>query len=49
MYLRPGHETHPTYFDPGMRRLVANSVRWAAGAHGELPTYGNTRPVEPPA
>ena len=48
VYLRPGHETHPTYFDPGMRRLIANSVRWAAGAHGAAPTYGNTEPVEPP-
>ena len=49
VYLRPGHETHPTYFDPGMRRLIANSVRWASGAHGVRPTYGNTQPVEPPA
>ena len=31
VYLRPGHETHPTYFDPGMRRLIANGVRWAVG------------------
>ena len=49
VYLRPGHETHPTYFDPGMRRLIANGVRWASGAHGARPTYGNPRPVEPPA
>ena len=49
VYLRPGHETHPTYFDPGMRRLIANGVRWASGAHGARPTYGNARPVEPPA
>ena len=48
VYLRPGHETHPTYFDPGMRRLVANAVRWAASPHGASPTRGNTRPVEPP-
>ncbi len=49
VYLRPGHETHPTYFDPGMRRLIANSVRWAAGAHGAAPTYGHAERVEPPA
>lgn len=49
VYLRPGHETHPTYFDPGMRRLIANAVRWAAAPHGARPTHGNTQPVEPPA
>jgi trehalose utilization protein len=48
VYLRPGHETHPTYFDAGMRRLVANAVRWAALPHGARPTYGNATPVEPP-
>ena len=48
VYLRPGHETHPTYFDPGMRRLIANAVRWAAAPRGDRPTYGNPPPVEPP-
>ena len=43
VYLRPGHETHPTYFDPGMRRLIANAVRWASGAHGDAPDRTATR------
>jgi trehalose utilization protein len=30
-YFQPGHETHPTYFDPKVRLVVANAVRWAAG------------------
>jgi trehalose utilization protein len=29
-YFRPGHETHPTYYDPNVRRVIANAVRWAA-------------------
>jgi trehalose utilization protein len=47
VYLRPGHETHPTYFDPNVRRLIANACRWAAGAHGDVPTYGHRpKPAE---
>jgi len=38
-YFRPGHETYPTYYDPNVRRVIANGVRWAtpSGAfyHGE--------------
>lgn len=29
-YFRPGHETYPTYFDPNVRRVIANAVEWAA-------------------
>jgi trehalose utilization protein len=49
VYLRPGHETHPTYFDPNVRRLIANAAAWAASPRGARPTYGNRPPVEPPA
>ena len=49
-YFRPGHETHPTYFDANVRRVIANAARWAAepslGLAGERPTFGH-RP-EPP-
>jgi trehalose utilization protein len=41
VYLRPGHETHPTYFDANVRRLIANACRWAAGPRGAAPTYGH--------
>lgn len=30
-YFRPGHEIYPTYFDPNVRRVLANAVGWAAG------------------
>lgn len=29
-YFRPGHETYPTYFDPNVRKVLANAGRWAA-------------------
>jgi len=29
-YFRPGHETHPTYFDKNVRQIIHNGVLWAA-------------------
>jgi trehalose utilization protein len=29
-YLRPGHESFPTYHHPEVQRVIANAVRWAA-------------------
>ena len=46
VYLRPGHETHPTYLDPNVRRLIANACRWAAQPHGAPPIRGHRPPVE---
>jgi trehalose utilization protein len=48
-YFRPGHETHPTYHDATVQRVIANAVRWAAGPRGVRPAYGNAGPSEPPA
>ena len=28
-YFRPGHETYPTYYHPGVLRVITNAVRWA--------------------
>lgn len=39
-YFRPGHETHPTYFNPQVQKVIENAVRWAAPV---------SRPVERPA
>jgi trehalose utilization protein len=46
-YFRPGHETHPTYFHPGVLRIIANGVRWAAQPGGSKPVYGKSQPLEP--
>ncbi len=29
-YFRPGHESVPTFFNPTVRRILLNAVRWAA-------------------
>jgi trehalose utilization protein len=29
VYIRPGHETYPTYHNPHVLRLIANAARWA--------------------
>jgi trehalose utilization protein len=46
-YFRPGHEEYPTYFNPDVRRVIANAARWAAGPSGDRPTFGNRQPLEP--
>jgi trehalose utilization protein len=46
-YFRPGHETHPTYFNRDVRRVIANAAAWAAQPAGALPTYGNRQALEP--
>ena len=28
-YFSPGHETHPVYYQPEVRQVIANGVRWA--------------------
>ncbi len=46
-YFRPGHETHPTYFQPTVRHVIANAVRWAEGPRGAPITVENQVPPEP--
>ena len=45
-YFRPGHETHPTYFNRDVRRVIANAAAWASQPAGALPTFGNRQPLE---
>jgi len=33
-YFSPGHETYPVYFQPEIRRVIANGVRWAYNPQG---------------
>jgi len=43
-YFRPGHESYPTYFNPEIRRVIANAARWAAPTAGPKPVFGNSKP-----
>ncbi len=45
-YFRPGHETHPTYFQPSVRLVIANAVHWAAGPRGAPIELANPAPLE---
>ncbi len=40
-YFRPGHETHPTYYNPDVLRVIGNSVRWAAPSNNPPVSFGN--------
>ena len=46
-YFRPGHESYPTYFNPEVRRVIANAVVWAAPTSGPKPVFGNSKALEP--
>jgi trehalose utilization protein len=45
-YFRPGHEAYPTYFDPQIRKVLANAIRWAYPGAFEEYVSGNTPPLE---
>ncbi|WP_042162975.1 ThuA domain-containing protein [Paenibacillus gorillae] len=40
-YFRPGHETHPTYYNTDVRKVISNAVQWAAPVDREYPRYGH--------
>ena len=45
-YVRPGHETLPTYHNTEIQRVIANGVRWAAPTRDDNRHFGNRRPLE---
>lgn len=45
-YFRPGHETYPTYYNPEIRQVLANAVKWAAPVNRPARTFGNMDPIE---
>jgi trehalose utilization protein len=45
-YFRPGHETHPTYYQAEVQRIICNATVWTAPAKRELQTYGHFKPLE---
>ncbi|HSU65916.1 MAG TPA: ThuA domain-containing protein, partial [Tepidisphaeraceae bacterium] len=44
-YFRPGHETHPTYKDANVLRVIENAIRWAAPNWPVNPVTFGHRPV----
>ena len=40
-YFRPGHETHPTFYDENVRKVLVNAALWAATPGGVYQTYGH--------
>jgi trehalose utilization protein len=44
-YFRPGHETFPIYFDPKVRQVLANAVRWAAPVQSFAWQYAGGRAI----
>jgi trehalose utilization protein len=45
-YFRPGHETYPIYYQPEVRRVLANAVEWAVPTDGPTPRFEPVGPVE---
>jgi trehalose utilization protein len=45
-YFRPGHETHPTYHDANVQRVIYNAVRWCAQPPSPAVVFGNAKPLE---
>ncbi|TKH41948.1 trehalose utilization protein ThuA [Paenibacillus terrae] len=46
-YFRPGHETYPTYYQPDILKVIANSIRWAHPTSIVQPVYGKSEPFRP--
>lgn len=40
-YFRPGHETHPTYYQKEVQTVISNAVRWAAPGNGPVMKLGD--------
>lgn len=46
-YFSPGHETFPIYFQPEIRKVIHNAVKWAAPGNGpEIPVANRPEPLE---
>ncbi|MMZ66836.1 Trehalose utilization [compost metagenome] len=46
-YFRPGHETYPTYYQPDILKVIANSIRWTSPTSINKPIYGRSEPLRP--
>jgi trehalose utilization protein len=46
-YFQPGHETHPVYYQPEVRRILQNAAHWAAPTITYTPFSGHCERIEP--
>lgn len=44
-YFRPGHETHPIYYQAEVRQVIANAARWANPGNGPAFAYKGGRTI----
>lgn len=44
-YFRPGHETHPIYYQAEVQQVIANAARWATPSKGPEFTYSGGRAI----
>ena len=42
-YFRPGHETHPTYHDKNVLKVIENAVQWASPTPAAAISFGNRK------
>lgn len=45
-YFQPGHETHPTYYNEHVRKIIYNAVNWAYNPKPAQREYGNAKALE---
>lgn len=45
-YLRPGHETYPTYHNKEIQQVIKNGVKWVVNTNTPKHKYGNAKPLE---
>lgn len=45
-YFRPGHESHPTYYDENVLKVIENAIRWAAPLDTPVIGYGHREALE---
>ncbi len=46
-YFQPGHETHDSFRNPHVLRVIANAVRWTGSSvHGSYPDMHRPEPLE---
>lgn len=45
-YFRPGHETHPSYYNKEIQKVIYNGVKWVQPNQTFELKFGNVKPLE---